>query len=80
MPTPRIYNKHSCTCGVPFSSLRLLNSHHQIYPSHKMVNTDIVMEDAETPMQEAESPIPSENTRKCYGCIYTCSIVSYSIV
>lgn len=64
MPTPRIYNKHSCTCGMPFANLRLLASHHQIYPSHKIVDTDFAMEDTEVEMQDTESPILSENTRK----------------
>lgn len=63
MPTPRIYNKHTCSCGMPFSTLRLLNSHYQLYPSHKIIDNDIVM-------QETDSIISSDNTRKLFYNLY----------
>lgn len=59
MPTPFIYNRHTCSCGMPFSSLRLLKSHYQLRPSHKITDTDTVME-------EAEQVIVSSSARKLY--------------
>ncbi|KAI8079549.1 uncharacterized protein B0P05DRAFT_571478 [Gilbertella persicaria] len=48
MPTPKVYNKYTCSCGLPFSNLRLLNSHYQRYESHRKADIDIVMEEAES--------------------------------
>lgn len=62
MPTPIIYNKHICSCGIPFSSYRLLNSHYQKFQNHRMVDTDIVME-------EAEDSTSSDDIRKLYPYI-----------
>ena len=45
MPTPNVYNKYTCSCGLPFSSLRLLNSHYQRFENHKNMNRDIVMQE-----------------------------------
>lgn len=60
MPTPRIYNKHVCpSCGMPSAKLSLLNSHYQRNESHRIVDSDIVMQEVGT-----DDDIPTQADRK----------------
>ncbi|KAG2192344.1 hypothetical protein INT47_003837 [Mucor saturninus] len=46
---------------MSFSSLRLLNSHYQRYPDHRVVDTDVIMQEAELPSSSVNTPLSTDS-------------------
>lgn len=73
MSTYKIFNKYVCICGMPSPNQRLMKSHLQRNPSHRLIAEDVIME-------ETSNPVTGEVPCKYIQLIHQMVFLTFSFV